>query len=263
MPQPRNYQTEAVIIKKTKLGEADRILTLYTPHSGKIQAVAKGVRKPKSKMAGHLELLTHSLITLARGRNLDTITGAQTINGFLLLKTDLNLISCGLYLSELTYHFTPEEQENPEIFDLLINTLKQLNHISNRDITLRYFEMQLLNEAGFRPQLKECVACHQILQPVTNYFSAAAGGMVCPSCAPSHSYLYTTNVNTLKILRLLQNGDLTIAMKLKFTPELSWGLEEVIRRYIRYLLEKEVKSITWLDNLRLNYPSSLPPKAGL
>ncbi|MCL0053004.1 DNA repair protein RecO [Dehalococcoidales bacterium] len=64
MPKPRTYQTEAIIIKKTKLGEADRILTLYTPHLGKIQVVAKGVRHPRSKMAGYLELLTHSLVSL-------------------------------------------------------------------------------------------------------------------------------------------------------------------------------------------------------
>lgn len=67
MSKPRNYQTEAVIIRKTRLGEADRILTLYTPRLGKIHAVAKGVRRPRSKMAGHLELLTHSQISLARG----------------------------------------------------------------------------------------------------------------------------------------------------------------------------------------------------
>ena len=96
MSKPRNYQTEAIIIKKTKLGEADRILTLYTPHLGKIQAVAKGVRRPRSKLAGHLELLTHSQVSLARGRNLETITGSQTINSFLPLKSDLWLISCGL-----------------------------------------------------------------------------------------------------------------------------------------------------------------------
>ncbi|MDI6814588.1 MAG: DNA repair protein RecO, partial [Dehalococcoidales bacterium] len=91
MSKPRNYQTEAIIIKKIKLGEADRILTLYTPHLGKIRAVARGVRRPRSKLAGHLELLTHSLVSLARGRNLDTITGSQTINSFLPLKSDLQL----------------------------------------------------------------------------------------------------------------------------------------------------------------------------
>src|SRR5512136_3128624 len=101
MPKPRTYQTEAVIIKKTKLGEADRVLTLCTPDLGKIQAVAKGVRRPRSKLAGHLELLTHSLVSLARGRNLDTIIGSQTINSFLPLKTDLSLASRALYVTEL------------------------------------------------------------------------------------------------------------------------------------------------------------------
>ena len=261
MPESREYQTEAIIIKKTKLGEADRILTFYTPHAGKIQGVAKGVRKPKSKMAGHLELLTYSQINLTRGRNLDTVTGAQTINGFLPLKNDLNLISYGLYLSELTCQFTPEEQENPEIFDLLLKTLEQLCETHNKDIVLRFFEMQLLNEAGYRPQLQQCVVCHQPLQPVTNYFSAVGGGMVCPACAPSHSYLYTLTVNAIKVLRLLQNGDFATAVKLKISPELSWELEEVNRRYIRFILEKEVKSVAWLDNLKAAPPSPLTPKS--
>src|SRR4030067_555935 len=105
MQSPRNYQTEAIVIKKTKLGEADSILTLYTPHLGKIQGFAKSLRKPKSKLAGHLELLTHSQVSLARGRNLDTITGSQTVNSFLPLKSDLNLTSYALYVAELTDQF--------------------------------------------------------------------------------------------------------------------------------------------------------------
>ena len=89
MSTPRTYQTEAVIIGKMKLGEADRILTLYTPHLGKLKAVAKGVRRPKSKLAGHLEVLTYSQVSLVHGRNLDTIIGSQTINCFLPIKSDL------------------------------------------------------------------------------------------------------------------------------------------------------------------------------
>ncbi len=113
MPKPRTYQTEAIVIKKTKLGEADSILTLYTPHLGKIQGFAKSLRKPRSKLAGHLELLTHSQVSLARGRNLDTITGSQTINSFLPLKSDLWLTSCALYTTELVNQFTAELQSEP------------------------------------------------------------------------------------------------------------------------------------------------------
>ena len=134
MSQPRNYQTEAIIIKKTKLGEADRILTLYTPHLGKIQAVARGVRRPKSKMAGHLELLTHSLVSLARGRNLDTITGSQTINSFLPVKSDLWLTSCALYATELVNQFTAEHIEDHPLFQLLLETMERLCQPANKEL---------------------------------------------------------------------------------------------------------------------------------
>ncbi len=250
MPQPRNYQTEAIIIKKTKLGEADRILTLLTPHLGKIHAVAKGVRRPKSKMAGHLELLTHSQISLARGRNLDTITGSQTINSFLPLKSDLNLTSYALYVAELTDQFTVDRMENYEVFTLLLDTLKQLCQENNKEIILRYFEMQLLNEAGYRPELQQCVVCHNLLEPVTNYFSSAAGGIICPVCSQSHSFVFPLSVNALKVMRILQKGDFATAIKLKMNPELAYELEEVIRRYLKYILEREVKSAAWLDDLK-------------
>jgi DNA repair protein RecO (recombination protein O) len=123
MPESREYQTEAVVIRKIKLGEADRILTLYTPQYGKIEAVAKGVRRPKSKMAGHLELLTYSHLNLARGRNLDTIIGAQTIESYLNLKNDLMLTSYGLYAAELINQFTVSHIASQSLFDLFLNTL--------------------------------------------------------------------------------------------------------------------------------------------
>ncbi len=148
MPKPRNYQTEAIIIKKTKLGEADSILTLYTPDLGKIQGFAKSLRKPKSKLAGHLELLTHSLVSLARGRNLDTVTGSQTINSFLPLKSDLELTSCALYTTELINQFTAEHLENRPLFRLLIEAMEQLCQASNKELILRYFELHLLKEVG-------------------------------------------------------------------------------------------------------------------
>ena len=250
MPEPRNYQTEAVIIKKTKLGEADSILTLYTPHLGKIQGFARSLRKPKSKLAGHLELLTHSLVSLARGRNLDTITGSQTINSFLPIKSDLWLTSCALYATELVNQFTADYQENYSIFQLLIQTLERLCQANNKELVLRYFEMHLLDSAGYRPQLRECVACHLALEPTTNSFSPSAGGLLCPGCSPERSFAYPLPVNTQKVLRLLQSDDYSSVCKLRTDPELARELEKVMSDYIRYLLEKDVKSASWLETLR-------------
>jgi DNA repair protein RecO (recombination protein O) len=149
--RPRTYQTEAIITKKTKLGEADRILTLYTPHLGKIQAVAKGVRRPRSKLSGHLELITHSLVSLARGRNLDTITGSQTIASFLPIKSDLDLSSYALYAIELVNQFTADHIENQRLFQLLLDTLERLCQGDNSELVLRYFELHLVGEVGYRP----------------------------------------------------------------------------------------------------------------
>lgn len=250
MAKPRNYQTEAIIIKKAKLGEADRILTLYSPHLGKIQAVARGVRRPRSKLAGHLELLTHSQISLARGRNLDTITGSQTINSFLPLKSNLELASCALYAVELVDQFTADHIENCPLFQLLLETMGHLCQAGNNELVLRYFELQLLNQVGYRPQLQRCVSCQAALEPTTNSFCSATGGVLCPNCSQSQPLAYPLSVNALKVLRLLQNCDYSTVSRLRINRELSRELEEVMRDYLKYLLEREVKSVAWLDTLK-------------
>ncbi len=256
MPTPRNYQTEAIVIKKTKLGEADSILTLYTPHLGKIQGFARSLRKPKSKMAGHLEMLTHSQVSFARGKNLDTITGSQTINSFLPLKSNLQLTSYALYAVELVNQFTAEHIENQPLFQLLLETLEQLCQTSNNELVLRYFELHLLHEVGYRPQLQHCITCHRPLEPVANYFSASGGGMLCPDCRYSQPLSQPLSVNALKVLRLLQGSDYSAVNRLKINPELSHELEAAMRGYLKYLLEREVKSVAWLDTLR-ETPTSL------
>jgi len=250
MTKPRTYQTEAIIIKKIKLGEADRILTLYTPHLGKLRAVAKGVRRPKSKLSGHLELLTYSLVSLARGRNLDTITGSQTINSFLPIKSDLWLTSYALYAAEMTDHFTADENENHPLFQLLLQTMERLCQGGSNELVLRYFEIHLLDRVGYRPVLQQCVSCHSSLEPVTNSFCSSAGGTLCPDCLQSQYSAYPLSVNALKVLRFLQSNDYGTASKLKLTPEVSHEVELVLRGYLRYLLEREAKSAAWLDTLR-------------
>ncbi len=250
MSRERNYQTEAIIIKKTKLGEADSILTFYTPHLGKIQGFAKSLRRPRSKMAGHLELLTYSLVSLARGRNLDTITGSQTINSFLTLKSDLWLTAGALYVTELTNQFTADQVENYPLFQLLLETMEQLCQTSDLELTLRYFELHLLDKVGYRPQLRECVSCHQPLEPITNSFSPHNGGTLCPNCSQSQPLAYPLSVNAQKVLRFFQTSGYQAASRLRIDAELSRQLEEVLSEYLKYLLERDVKSVTWLANLR-------------
>ena len=250
MTTPRVYQTEAIIIKRTKLGEADRILTLYTPDLGKLRAVAKGTRRPKSKLGGHVELLTHSQLMLARGRNLDIITQAQTINNFLPLKDNLERLSYGLYISELVDSFTADRIENRRLFDLLLDTLHQLSQAKDGAPVLRYFELHLLERLGYRPQLQQCASCSAPLQPATNSFSSSQGGVLCHDCGYQEPIARPLSLNALKVLRLWQNCDYAAASRVRIKSGLSSELEQVMREYIKYLLERQLKSTAWLDRLK-------------
>jgi len=250
MKLPRVYQSEAIVIRRIKLGEADRILTLYTPNFGKIRAVAKGSRRTTSKLGGHVELLTYSQLMIARGRNLDIITQAQTIENFLSLKENLNKLSYGLYISELVDSFTPDYAEDNRLFKLLLDTLQQLSQDKDADCILRYFELRLLDYAGYRPQLRQCANCGASLQPVTNKFSARHGGILCQHCSYQEPAARSLSLNALKVLRLWQNCDYPVAFRVKVNPQLASELEKVIREYIKHLLEKQLKSTEWLDKLK-------------
>jgi DNA repair protein RecO (recombination protein O) len=249
MPESRTYQTEAIIIRKIKLGEADRIITLFTPHLGKIRAVAKGVRRPKSRLSGHLELLTYSRVDLVHGRNLDTVIGAETINGFLPLKADLDLSAQALYITELVEQFTVENAENFPLFELLLDTLDKLQNEENREMLTHYFEMHLLSVTGYRPELACCVICKKPLEPIENAFSMNSGGVLCDVCL-TNRYCFPVSVNTLKVLRLLQRDDYATVRRVKLTFEIASELNTILRSYIRYLLEQEVKSTDFMDSLK-------------
>jgi DNA repair protein RecO len=252
MGTPRSYQTQAIVIKQTKLGEADRIITIYTPEFGKLKAVAKGACRPGSKLGGNVVPLTHSLMMLARGRNLDIVTQSQTIDGFLDLKNDLWRTSCGLYILELSDSFTVENNENRPLFDLLLDTLHRLCQTDNSETVLRYFELHLLHLLGYRPQLHQCASCNSPLKPVVNFFSPSQGGILCPQCSQKELTPRPSpvSVDALKILRLWQGSDYATAKRVKVKPELSSELKHVLQKYIVHFLQREVKSMAWLDELK-------------
>lgn len=250
MTTPRVYKTEAIVLKGIKLGEADKILTLYTPRLGKVKAVAKGVRRPKSTLRGHVEVLTHSTLMLAHGKNLDIITQGQTINSFLPLRDELWRTSCALYAAELTDRFTAERVENRSLFELLLNTLKMLCQIQNERAILRHFELHLLRYVGYQPQLNHCIKCNSPLDPTTNFFSVSGGGVLCPNCQYKEPQVHPLSLNALKVMRFLQKNDSSSAARLKITPRLSSELESLMREYVRHLLEREIESGRWIDKVK-------------
>src|SRR5437660_11593671 len=126
MRQQHSYPVEAIVLKRTDLGEADRILTLFTPTKGKFHAITKGIRRPISKKAGHLELLSRSQLQMALGRNLDILTQAEGRENFLHLRTELWHMTCGFYLAELVDRFIEEHTQHPQVYNLMLEMLRSL-----------------------------------------------------------------------------------------------------------------------------------------
>ena len=245
----RVYRTTGIIIKRYKFGEADRLLTIFTSDHGKVRAIAKGAMRPGSKLGGNVELLTHSQMMLARGRNLDIVTQAQALDTFLPMRDSLELMSCGFYLAELVDSFTEENVEDTELFDLLLDTLRRLTETGDGERMVRYFELRLLGHLGYTPQLHKCANCNRDLQPEPNFFNPSQGGILCRECGYSDMSASTISVNAQKVLRLWQRSDIDTAGRVKLSAELAREIKGILRENVRYLLEKQLKSIEWLDRL--------------
>ena len=249
MPRPRVYKTEAVVLKRSNLGEADSIVTLYTPNLGKIRAVAKGIRRPKSKLCGHLDLLTCSTLLIAQGQNLDVVTQCQSIECFPRVKSDLKRIGCALYMAELLDQFAAEQVENYPVYRLLNDDLLWLGEARNPDIVLRHFELQLLSHLGYQPELYYCLSCRSPLQQQRNLFSSSGGGVLCPDCSKVEPVAHPISVDALKVMRFLLESDQASARRLRMSGDLSQEVGQLTRSYIRYVLEREVRSLEFLDHL--------------
>jgi len=143
-----SFKTEGIILKRTNYGEADRILTIYTKNHGKIRALAKGVRKLQSRKAGSLELFNHAILFLIKGKNLDLVTEAQSLNLFKSWRKNLIKVGIAYYLCELVDKLTPDNQPHEAVFELLKETLKKIGQKENK-ILVREFEENLLHELGF------------------------------------------------------------------------------------------------------------------
>ena len=249
MPRSRVYKTEAIVLRHQNLGDADKIVTVYSPYLGKLRLVGKGVLKPRSRVGGHVEPLARVSLLIARGQNLDIISQVSPIESFVELRDDLQRTAQGLYVAELIDLFTGEEDASPELYETLLETLKALTLNKDGGLVLRRYELRLLTILGYAPQLDSCVVCRASSFQGGASFSSVGGGLVCLDCAEGDGAARPISRDALASFRYLRNSDPS-AIAEKVTPErLAGEMELILGRYIRYQLEREVRSAGFLDRL--------------
>jgi DNA repair protein RecO (recombination protein O) len=241
---------EAVVLRHSDWGEADRLLGLFTREMGKLRAVAKGVRKPRSRKAGHLEPFTRVSLLLAKGRDMWIVTQAETVDAHLRLREDLERVGYAAYAVELLDRFTYEEGENPALYRLLVDTLGRLDAEPDPALPIHYYEMRLLDLLGFRPQLFNCAKCGEVIQAVDQYFSPSLGGALCPRCGAATRGAQPISMAALKYLRHFQRSSYKEAARARPSQEVEREIERLLQHYLTYLLERGLNTPAFLRKIR-------------
>jgi len=249
MPITRTYLTRGLVLKNAPFGEADLLVSLYSREFGKIRALAKGSRKPTSRMVGHLEPLTILDLSLFRGRNLDTINQAQIVNNLGNLKSDLSQISEGLYVCELMDGFGNESNSNVDLYQVAIETLENIDRDHRQNLNLRWFEIHLLRTTGFKIELETCTQCNREIEPQQHRFSPDSGGVLCWHCNITAHRIYPLSLRALKVLRFLERSALHNLPHLNIPNTLEKELKSLLGNTVRYWIDKEIRSNAFIEHL--------------
>jgi len=246
----RLFRANGIVLRRSDLGETDRLLTVLTLEHGRRRVVAKGARRPSSRIAGHLEPFTASRLLIARTRGLDIISQAETINAFSGMRVDETAIATAGYLCELVDRLVPEEQVNESVYELLYASLGLLDQRRDPRLVSHIFELGLVGQLGYRPDLQTCISCSTTVEPVVNGLSGE-GGVVCGNCLRYRPDAVPISANALKLLRAIDRGDLERLFDLR-VPEPVWNeIHHAMARYIARLTGRESGAQRVLTELQL------------
>ena len=268
-PRARLYKTEAIVLRSMDLGEADRVLTVLTPRLGKLRVVAKGIRRPRSRLGGGLEPFSDVQLVLAIGRTFDVVTQIAIEDAHLGLRDDLQATAEAWYLVELADRFCEGNADSHGPFVLLAQGLAALDAPAGavaREAVARWFELHLLDAMGFRPELTRCIECGAQIEPMGNTFSPVAGGVLGPECA--HAALGAARISpgALKILRHLQRSELADVLRLSIPRGMHREVERLLHETVSAILERELRTRDFLDEVNTRVavgPGPMAPEPAL
>jgi len=233
------YRDEAVVVRTYRLGEADRIVVLFTKQRGKVRAVAKGVRKTTSRFGARLEPTTHVALQLYEGRTLDTITQAETLDHFRQIRDDLDRIGRASSMLEAVDQITQEREPNAALYGMLVGALRALCADDHPLIAPAFF-WKLLALEGLSPVVDACVVCGSERDLCA--FTLEDGGVVCAS----HRRGVPLPAESIVLLQLVLGGRLGVALAQPVTAA-TVEVEHLATRALEYHLERRLRSIGVLD----------------
>ncbi len=249
-----SYTATGLVLHRLNTGETDKILTLYTREQGKLSAIAKGVRKAGNRISGATELFTETRFLLATGKSLEVVQQAEIQQTFPGIRLDLDKMARATYLCELLDRLTAESDalQSAEIYDLTLSALYLLQRTdSYPDAVVHAYELRLLAAIGYAPALENCARCGEPLQGRQVGFSPAIGGALCNADRYRADDAHPLSFDALKLLQTLASTEPEQLLSLQPAPRTAGEVVRAMRWYIRYRSDRDLKSLTFLDTLRM------------
>ncbi len=226
-----HYRTQAFILKKTDLREADQVFTIYTKDFGKLKILGKAIRKIKSKLRAGVELFYLSEIEFIQGKNHKTLTDAMAIEKFKNIREDLDKLETASQIAENADELIKGEEKDEDIWNLLREVFDKINNYS---LIYYYFLWNLLSILGYQIDLYHCIGCQKKLGPGKLYFNPEEGAIVCSVCFEG-SVDKEICPEVIKILRLFLKKDWNILLRLKIQDSHKKALETISLDFLKEL----------------------------
>lgn len=248
-----NFTTDAINLKSYDLSEADKIMVMYSKENGLIKGVAKGCKKPKNKLGARMDLLVANQLMLYKGKNLDTICEAKSINTFKQSRQDIDKLLYSSYISEIINNFGIENDPcSKEIYDLLYKALEKIAASKDRKeilISVIKFQLKFMQVAGFGIELDSCLCCREQILDENMYFSSKMGGVVCEECN-NHLGIKTKMHHKLRdfLLAMLQfDFNFESDYDKKATEKVCYVCYELLKTYVQNYCNKKFKTTELLQ----------------
>ena len=233
------YRDTGVVLRTYRLGEADRIVVIMTAQHGKVRAVAKGVRKPKSRFGGRLEPLSHVALLMYEGRQLDVVNQAESIDHFRSVREDLDRLTRAMALLEVVDQVAQEREPNLRLYQMLVGALRTLA-AGAAPLLVPAFYWKVLAHEGVRPELDACVSCGSP-EPLVA-FDVVEGGVLCRTCRRG----VAVTPEALALMRRILGGELAAALGEAASPA-THEVEVLATRAMEHQLERRLRAVTLIE----------------
>lgn len=250
-----NYVTDAINLKSYNLNDADKIVLMYTKENGLIKGVAKGIKKPKSKLGARMDLLVANTLQLLKGRSMDTVLQAQTLNNFRKTRKDIDKLMFSSYIAEIVVNIGEgSESAAKEIYELLYKALERISEADSKKdalIAVIKFQLKILLIMGFCVELDACLCCRERVLDEDMYFSPQMGGIICQECNKTLNVPLKMHYKIRDFLMAMLQFDFNYESDYdkKATDKVCQVCFKLLDEYIKIHTNKKQKSLKVLQEL--------------